>query len=106
MSEPVNAPQRGLLSPRGMVLAAVIVIALYGAMHALGLREDAAILSGTAPPGASGAEAVVLGLAYVIVHFAGVVGAPILIIAAALLWLFSRPRREGARATASPPPAP
>ncbi|APR80886.1 Hypothetical protein A7982_06233 [Minicystis rosea] len=79
-----------------MALAAAIITIVYGGMHALGLRENAAILSGTAPPGASGGEAVALGLAYVGFHFAAVVGAPILVIAAVILWGYTRARRERA----------
>jgi hypothetical protein len=66
------------------VVAAAAIGALYGLAHLLGLREDAAFLSGTAPPG--GAAGLALGLAYVALHFAWVIGAPILVIGAGVFW--------------------
>lgn len=69
---------------------AALIIALFAALHALGLRPYAAILSGTAPPGATGAEAIVLGLAYVALYFAAVIGAPILLIAAGVMRILDR----------------
>ena len=79
-----------------LAITALIIAALFAALHALGLRPYAAILSGTAPPGATGVEAIVLGLAYVALYFAAVIGAPILLIAAGvtrtLEWLAARRR--------------
>jgi hypothetical protein len=85
-----------LVSPPGFVAAALILGALYGAAHLAGLREDTTILSGTAPPGGGSAA---LGLVYVALHFAFVIGAPILVLAAAIFWGLgrftpARPRRE------------
>ncbi len=86
-------------SPLGFVVTAAVVSALYAAAHLFGLREDTAILSGTAPPG--GAAGMALGLGYIALHFAWVIGAPILLLAAGLLWAMekaldrraARPRR-------------
>jgi hypothetical protein len=69
-----------LVSPRGFLAMAALVGALYGALHLAGIREDTAILSGTEPPG--GAASAALGLLYVCLHFAWVLGAPILVLAA------------------------
>lgn len=85
-----EAPRRRLISPLGFATAAAVIALVYGVLHAIGLRPYAAILSGTAPPGAGGGEAVALGLAYVIAHFVFVIGAPILAIAAAILWAWER----------------
>ncbi len=70
------------LSPAGFVVAAAAIALLYGVAHLLGLREDTTVLSGTAPAG--GAAGVALGLAYVGLHFAFVVGAPVLVLGAAI----------------------
>lgn len=86
-------PQRALASPRGLAITAVLLAALFAGAHALGLRPYAAILSGTAPPGASGPEALVLGLVYVALYFACVIGSPILAIAAGVMWGIERARR-------------
>jgi hypothetical protein len=80
------------VSARGLAVTAGVIAALYGGAHALGLRAYTAILSGTAPPGGDGAAGVVLGLVYVALYFACVVGAPILAIAAAVMWGLSRRR--------------
>lgn len=87
--------KRGWLSPPGFLVATAVIGVLYGAAHLLGLREDASFLSGTAPPG--GAAGVLLGLVYVALHFAWVVGAPILALGAAVLAALERwlPPRRG-----------
>lgn len=55
-------PRTPLLSPPGLAITALLLVALHVGAHALGLRPyTARHPSGTAPPGASGAEAVVLG---------------------------------------------
>jgi hypothetical protein len=75
-------------SPAGFVVTALVVAGLYGAAHAAGLREDASFLSGTTPLG--GAAGIALGLVYVALHFAFVLGAPALILGAGILWLLER----------------
>lgn len=86
-------PRRTLVSPRGLAVTAAILAALFGGAHHLGLRDYAAILSGTAPPGASGPEAMIFGIAYVALYFACVIGAPILALAAGVMWGIERARR-------------
>jgi hypothetical protein len=77
---------------RGFLVAAAVIGVLYGVAHALGLREETAILSGTVPPG--GSAGVALGLAYIGLHFAWVVGAPILVLAAGVRWGMERVGRR------------
>jgi hypothetical protein len=69
-------------------MAAATIGVLYGVAHLMGLRDDACILSGTAPPG--GDAGTVLGLMYVSLYFACVIGAPILVLGAALFWALKR----------------
>ena len=81
------------MSTTGLLTGAIVIAALYGAAHVAGLREDTTILSGTAPPGGEGGGAVALGLLYVVLHFAAVVGAPILALGGGLLWGIERALR-------------
>jgi hypothetical protein len=82
--------KRAVVSPAGLAIAAVIIAVAFGVAHALGLRPYTAVLSGTAPPGASGGAAIALGLAYVALYFAFVIVAPILLIAAGVMRLVTR----------------
>jgi hypothetical protein len=86
-------PRTPWLSPHGLALTALVLLVLHAGAHAFGLRPYTTILSGTVPSETSGAEAVVLGLIYVALHFAAVVVAPILGLAAALLWALTRRAR-------------
>jgi hypothetical protein len=79
--------RRPLLSPAGLAIGALVLALLYGVVHAAGLRADASILSGSAPPDELG---VPLGLAYVILYFGFVVLAPVAVIAAALMAIYQR----------------
>lgn len=83
---------KGWISPRGFVIAALVIAAISGVFHVAGFRPYVSILSGTAPPGAN-EHALMLGLAYVVAHFAFVIGAPILVLGAGVFWLFSRRSR-------------
>jgi hypothetical protein len=80
--------KRPWISPPGLLVAAAVIGVLYGAVHLMGLRDDACILSGTAPPG--GDAGVVLGLVYVGLHFAWVVVAPVCALGAGVLWVLER----------------
>lgn len=76
----------GMFTPKGLVLRAAILAVLYGAVDALGWRESTSILCGTAPGGdPRDAVAILFGVAYVALHFAFVLGVPVLLIAAAIL---------------------
>jgi hypothetical protein len=77
----------------GLLKIAAAIGVLYAVAGALGLREDTAILSGTAPlHGTAGAA---LGLVYVLLHFSWVVGAPVLVLGALVLWGLERVARRG-----------
>lgn len=86
------------MSPRGLLMSAAVIALLFGGAHALGLRAYTAILSGTAPPGSSGGEALILGVVYAILYFAAVVAAPILATAASILWAWEHSRSARRRA--------
>ncbi len=79
----------GFMSPRGFLAAAVVFAGLYGVAHLAGLRAYTSILSGTDPAAAGPAA---LGLLYTLLYFGAVLGAPILILGAAILWGLSRGR--------------
>ena len=84
--------------PRRMVVLAAALGALYGAAHAAGLRSCASFLSGTASAGGG----VALGILYVALHFAFVIGAPTLVLAGAMLAAYEarRARNEAERGRA------
>jgi hypothetical protein len=73
---------------RALLVCAALIGLLYGLAQLAGLREDTAILSGTAPPGGAGSAA--LGLGYIALHFAWVVGAPVLLLSAGIYWALSK----------------
>jgi len=80
-----------VLSPVAWVAGALLVVALFGAMHLLGWRADTCIISGTVPgSGAAGDAAVLRGLLYAATYFCAVSVAPILVIAAGLRAAMSR----------------
>ena len=73
-------------SPKDLVLRAVFIAALYLAARLAGLREFTTFLSGTAPvTNLSWPWVAFLGMAYLILHFAFILLAPVLLIAAGLL---------------------
>lgn len=81
------APGGGLLAaatvPWGLAGPALLIVAAFAAAHALGLRDNVSVVSGTAPAG-GGDLAVIGGVAYVAAWLAAVVVAPILGLAAAI----------------------
>ena len=85
-----GATERPLVSPRSFVVLAVVIAVLFGVAHAAGLREHTSILSGTD----HAAGSATLGLLYALLYFAFVLGAPILILAAAIFWALSRLARR------------
>ena len=72
------------MTPKGLLQRAAVIALVYAVLHVAGGRHDAAFLSGT-PVGS-----LVLGCAYVVVYFAFVLIAPILVIAAGLLHVSAR----------------
>jgi len=84
------------LSPKDLVLRAAFIAALYLAAHLAGLREFTTFLSGTAPVTTLSWQCVsFLGAAYLLVYFAFILLAPMLLIAAALLAAWDALRRRG-----------
>ena len=76
------------MSRRPALLGALIAVAVLLACHALGMREDVSVLSGTAP--ATGAESALLGVIYVLAWFAALVVAPILALGALFDYVLER----------------
>jgi hypothetical protein len=85
------------LSPKALLLGAARFAVLFLALHALGLREHTAVLSGTVT-GASAPVSGFLGLMYLLSWFVAVLGVPPFLFAAGLaaiaqgLWRRARPR--------------
>lgn len=85
------------MSPKDMVRHAVLIVALYAAVHLLGLREFTTIICGTVASPALGVRlCTLLGLGYMALYFGTVVLVPILMIAAALLKLWEAMGRRRA----------
>jgi len=70
-----------LLTPRGLLLRAVVLVLLFAVAHLAGLREHTGVFSG----GAVGALPAALGATYAVLYLAAVVVAPVLVLAALLL---------------------
>jgi len=85
---------------RGLVRRALLVLAVFGALHAVGAREDVAILSGSHVP------CIPLGVAYGLFYFAVVVGVPIALLAAGGLWVIQRFEARDARRAVRTPQGP
>ncbi len=82
-----------LFSPRGLAARAVLLAALYALCEVAGLRQNPTFLSGThASSGWN--DTVVRGLLYLFAYHGFVLAAPILLIAAALLYAWERFRRR------------
>jgi hypothetical protein len=81
----------GMTTPRGWALRAVLILITLAALHVLGWREDTRIISGTAAPkDLAGELAAMRGVVYGLVYFAGMIVAPILILAAGIRWAAAR----------------
>jgi hypothetical protein len=76
------------VSRRPALLGALIAVAVLLVCHALGMREDVSVLSGTAS--ATGAESALLGVIYVLAWFAALVVAPILTLGALFDFVLER----------------
>ncbi|MDC0685332.1 hypothetical protein [Sorangium atrum] len=88
---------------RQLALGAAMLLAAFVVCHMLGLREQVSVLSGTPPPAGGGDP--LLGVAYALAWFGGVVFAPILAIAAGVLAVVDRLlSRRSAPARTAPPP--
>lgn len=78
-------PRFRVVSPETLAGCAVMIVLLYLVLHFSGLREDTSLLSGTFPGGdPKDASSLFWGMSYVVVYFASVIVAPVLLIAAAI----------------------
>ncbi len=77
----------GLLSPKGWILRAGLLLAIFGILHLLGWRDDTRIISGTS---LDGHATIIHGLLYGLAYFAAMLVCPILILAAGLYALLMR----------------
>ena len=79
------------LTPGGFLVRAALVAVFFAACHFAGWREHTTFLSGTpASAGGSANTSVVLGVVYMAGYFGFVLLAPILVLAAGLLFAFER----------------
>ena len=76
-----------LLTPRGLLLRAALMVALFAFCHLAGWRPHASILSGTVPSAAGFGIQAILGTIYLFAFVGATVAAPILALAAACLSL-------------------
>ena len=84
-------------SPAGFMVRAVTLAVLYAISRIIGLQEYTTFLSGTSPNvNLSWRTASTLGLIHLLLHFAFILLAPILLITAALLaaWNRRKPKHE------------
>jgi hypothetical protein len=77
---------------------AVVAVSAFGALHALGYREDVAVLSGSRVGSVAG------GVAYGLAYFVAVIAAPVIILAAVGLEVTSRALSSGSRSRPSGSP--
>ena len=84
------------LTPAGLLVRAALIVVFFAVCHWAGWREHTTFLSGTpASVGGSVNTSAVLGVVYMAGYFGVVLLAPILTLAAGLLFAFDRlaPRR-------------
>ena len=85
-------------SPMDFVRHAVLIVALFVIAHLCGLREFTAMISGTMASATLGPEiCTLLAIVYMLFYFGAVVLAPILMIAAALLYIWEKVRDSSRR---------
>jgi hypothetical protein len=81
------------LSPKDLLRHAVLIGVLFAVAHLAGLREFTTIVSGTlASPSLGVGVCALLGVGYMALYFGAVVLAPILLIAAGLLFAWEKVR--------------
>ena len=79
------------LTPGGLLVRAALVAVFFAACHLAGWREHTTFLSGTpASAGGSVNTSALLGVVYMAAYFGLVLLAPILVLAAGLLFAFER----------------
>ena len=83
----------GLFTAKGLAIRAAIIGVVFLLCHAAGLREYTTVLSGTSPTGnAADKFSLALAVLYALSYFGLVLVVPILLLAAAMLRMVSKPR--------------
>jgi hypothetical protein len=96
-----------LFSPKDLLLRAAAIAAGFLLAHLADLRQHTTFLSGTlADPTMSWRTVTFLGGLYLVLYFAVMLLAPVLVLAAALLQFIHCSRRRDAAATGPATPAP
>ena len=86
-----RASRFALVSPRGFLVLAATLAALFLVCHLAGWREQTSVLCGQLPKGGAEADwALATGLAYALFYFALVLIVPILVLAAGVFALLQR----------------
>ena len=94
-----RVPFRRLMTPGGLLKAAVTLAVGYLVLHLLGWREYTSFLSGTIAPGAVGMRQAMMGAFYVFAYFGFVLIVPILLLASGIFSLSLRIAGRPDRAT-------
>jgi hypothetical protein len=98
---------REILTPKGLALRGIVLTALFLAAHLAGLRSFTSILCGmSSSAGGTASVTAFLGSVYVVLYLAAVSVAPILLIAAGLLFLWDRGKAAAVRASTAVQPPP
>jgi hypothetical protein len=78
-------------SPLGFLARALVIAAVFLAVHLAGLRDYTSVLNGTVgPAAASWKTSAFFGIAYLVMYMAFVLLVPVLILAAAILEICGR----------------
>jgi len=77
--------QEPTFSPKGFLVRAVVIAAVYGLLSLLGFRNYTSVLSLTFPEGSSRGWALFAGMSYLIAYFLWILAVPILVLGAALM---------------------
>ena len=86
MSAPASVPGSHAPASHGLAKRGIVILALFAAVHLLGLREYLPLLCGSPAPGTLPREVQALFCTtYLVLYFAAVLVAPVLLIAAAVL---------------------
>ena len=84
----INVP---VFSPKGFLIRAAIIGAIFLLCYIAGLKEYTCILCGTSPTGnVADSWSAILGAVYVLCYFMFIVLVPVLILASGILWLLQK----------------
>ena len=80
-----------MLTPKGLLIRAGLLAAIFLVCHLAGLREYTSFLCGMYPTtGAAAAFSAFLGLVYVLMYLAFTVFVPIMVVGAGVIWALNR----------------